>query len=66
MAERPAGTHRQGATEVEYRILGPLEVRIDGESLDLGPKKQRSLFALLLVNHGRTVSTDRILDALWG
>jgi basic membrane lipoprotein Med (substrate-binding protein (PBP1-ABC) superfamily)/DNA-binding SARP family transcriptional activator len=51
---------------VECRILGPLEVAIDGSLLDLGPRKQRALFAYLLVNHGRTVSTDRILDALWG
>lgn len=66
MTLEPHSTPKKGATDVEYLILGPLEVRIDGETLDLGPKKQRSLFALLLINHNRTVSTDRILDALWG
>ncbi len=52
---------------MQYRLLGTLEVTDDsGQSLDLGPFKQRSLFALLLLNAGHTVSTDRILDALWG
>jgi basic membrane lipoprotein Med (substrate-binding protein (PBP1-ABC) superfamily)/DNA-binding SARP family transcriptional activator len=51
---------------VQYRILGPLEVLRDGESLDLGPHKQRSLLALLLLHANRVVSTDRILEDLWG
>jgi basic membrane lipoprotein Med (substrate-binding protein (PBP1-ABC) superfamily)/DNA-binding SARP family transcriptional activator/energy-coupling factor transporter ATP-binding protein EcfA2 len=51
---------------VEYRMLGPLEVIKDGASLDLGPHKQRSLLALLLVNANHTVTTDRILEELWG
>jgi basic membrane lipoprotein Med (substrate-binding protein (PBP1-ABC) superfamily)/DNA-binding SARP family transcriptional activator len=51
---------------VQFRILGPVEVEVDGETVDLGPKKQRSLFALLLINHNRVVSSDRILDELWG
>ena len=51
---------------MEFRILGPLEVVEDGEILDLGPRKQRSLFALLLIHANRVVSTDRILEELWG
>lgn len=51
---------------MRFRILGPLEVEADDELIDLGPKKQRSLFALLLINHNRVVSTDQILDELWG
>ena len=51
---------------MEYRMLGPLEVIKDGASLDLGPDKQRSLLALLLVNANHTVTTDRILEELWG
>ncbi|MFV1962123.1 MAG: winged helix-turn-helix domain-containing protein, partial [Acidimicrobiia bacterium] len=51
---------------MRFRVLGPLEVQVGDELIDLGPKKQRSLFALLLINHNRVVSTDRILDELWG
>ncbi|MDJ0790652.1 MAG: BTAD domain-containing putative transcriptional regulator [Acidimicrobiia bacterium] len=52
--------------DVEYRILGSMQVSVDGADVDLGPRKQRSLFALLLINHDRTVTTDAILEALWG
>ena len=51
---------------IEFSALGPLEVRRNGEMVDLGLYKQRSLLALLLVNANQVVSTDRILDALWG
>ena len=51
---------------MEFRILGPLEVVEDGEPLDVGPRKQRMLLALLAVNANRVVTTDRILEELWG
>ncbi|MEN8235888.1 MAG: BTAD domain-containing putative transcriptional regulator, partial [Actinomycetota bacterium] len=51
---------------MEYRILGPLEVLREGEPVDTGPHKQRSLLALLLIHANRVVPTDRILDELWG
>jgi len=51
---------------LEFRILGPLEV-LDGEEvLHLGGQKQRALLAILLLDPNRVVSTDRIVDALWG
>jgi DNA-binding SARP family transcriptional activator len=51
---------------LEFHILGPLEV-VDGEEvLHLGGQKQRALLALLLLDPNRVVSTDRIVDALWG
>ena len=51
---------------MEFRILGPLEVVHEDETLDLGARKQRSLLALLLISANRVVSTDRILEELWG
>ena len=51
---------------MEFRILGPLEVRSDGQSVELGPPKQRALLALLLLHIDRVVSTERILEELWG
>src|SRR2546421_9598153 len=50
----------------EFRILGPLEVADGEEVLPLTGQKQRALLALLLLNPNRVVSTDRIMDALWG
>jgi DNA-binding SARP family transcriptional activator len=52
--------------DFEFRLLGPLEVRSEGAPVQLGGPKQRALLALLLVDAGRTVSTDRLIDALWG
>ena len=48
-------------------ILGPLEVvDDDGAAVVLNGPKLRSLTALLALDAGRTVSTDRLIDALYG
>jgi YVTN family beta-propeller protein len=51
---------------VEFRVLGPLEVLEDGREIDLGGAKQRALLAVLLLDANAVVSTDRLIDALWG
>ena len=51
---------------MEYRVLGPLEVRKDDGPLPLGGAKQRALLALLLLNANRVVSRERLIDELWG
>jgi len=50
----------------QFRILGPVDAVVDGERATLGAPKQRALFALLLVNRGRVVSADQLVDGLWG
>lgn len=52
--------------KADFRILGPLEVRVDGVSLPLGGAKQRALLGVLLVHLGEAVSADRLIDQLWG
>jgi YVTN family beta-propeller protein len=51
---------------VEFRILGPLEVLEDGRPLALGGAKQRALLAILVLHRRERVSTDRLIDQLWG
>ena len=51
---------------VEYRILGPVEAVDETGPLALGGQRQRALLAFLLVNAGSVVSTDRIINELWG
>ena len=51
---------------VEFRILGPLEVIGHGGPLPLPGGRPRALLALLLLNAGRTVARDRLIDGLWG
>src|SRR5438128_8727935 len=50
----------------DFRILGPLEVSDENGPLLLGGQKQRAVLALLLLEPGRVVSVDRLIDALWG
>ncbi len=51
---------------MELRILGPLEVADGEKTIALGGPKQRALLAILLLSAGDVVSTDRIVDELWG
>jgi DNA-binding SARP family transcriptional activator/ABC-type branched-subunit amino acid transport system substrate-binding protein/streptogramin lyase len=51
---------------LEIRILGPLEVNRDGKPVDLGGAKQRALLTILLLHRLEAVSTDRLIDELWG
>jgi DNA-binding SARP family transcriptional activator len=51
---------------LEFRLLGPLEVSDETGELLLGGHKQRAVLALLLLDANRVVSTDRLIDALWG
>lgn len=51
---------------MEFRILGPFEV-FDGEHpLRLAGAKQRALLALLLLHANEVVSSDRLIDEVWG
>lgn len=50
---------------MEFRLLGPLEL-IDGDAVvPLGGPRQRALLAFLLLHRNQSVTTDRIVDALW-
>lgn len=51
---------------MEFRILGPLEVTDGGTEVSVGGRNQRALLALLLLSAGEAVSTDRLIDGLWG
>lgn len=50
---------------MDFKLLGPLVVVRDGEEVDLGPLKQRSLLALLLIHANEVVPLERIVDQLW-
>jgi DNA-binding SARP family transcriptional activator len=47
------------------RVLGPVQMWMAGRPIDLGPAKQRTLFAALLVNADQPVSLDALIDLLW-
>jgi len=50
---------------MEYRILGPVEVRRQGQAIALGGAKQRALLAVLLTQPNVVVAIDRLTELLW-
>jgi DNA-binding SARP family transcriptional activator/tetratricopeptide (TPR) repeat protein len=51
--------------EIEFGLLGAVEGRLGGRTVDLGPRKQRLVLAALLLDANRTVSTERLVDLTW-
>ncbi|WP_020669215.1 AfsR/SARP family transcriptional regulator [Amycolatopsis nigrescens] len=51
---------------MDFRLLGPVELRVHGGLLDLGPAKQKCVLAVLLAQAGRQVSTENLIDKVWG
>ncbi|SCG53053.1 BTAD domain-containing putative transcriptional regulator [Micromonospora inositola] len=51
---------------MEFRLLGPFEARHEGHPVEIGSRRQeRCLLGVLLLDAGRVVTTDRLIDLLW-
>jgi DNA-binding winged helix-turn-helix (wHTH) protein len=55
-----------GASTVEYRLLGPVEVWAGGRRVDTGQPRQRAVLAALLVDAGRVVPVETLIGRVWG
>lgn len=51
---------------LEFRVLGPLQVRCNDREIALTGSRERGLLALLLVRSHEVVSSDRLVHELWG
>ena len=51
---------------MEFRILGPVELRGEHGTLTLGGRRERSLLAMLLLSANRPGAIDLLVDGLWG
>src|SRR3954447_18648095 len=47
-------------------VLGPVRAWIGDRQVDLGPGRQRAVFAVLAAHAGRLVSRDELISAIWG
>ena len=59
-------TFRTLGDQVFFGVLGPLEARLGGRVVPLGGAKQRAVLAILLLDANEVVSSDRLIDELWG
>ncbi|BCJ52063.1 SARP family transcriptional regulator [Actinoplanes sp. NBRC 14428] len=50
---------------MEFGILGPTEMIVDGAAVPIGPAKQRGMLAVLLYHVGEPVRADRMIQLLW-
>ena len=49
-----------------FRVLGPVDVVRSGTSVPIAGERQRAVLAMLLLSRNEVVSTERLIDALWG
>src|SRR4051794_5010433 len=47
-------------------VLGPVRAWAGEREIDLGPARQRALFAVLAARGGRVVGRDELIEAVWG
>src|SRR5438105_2188760 len=52
--------------QIRFRILGPLEVEVDGVDVTPAAPKLRQVLALLLCRPNRPVQAHELIDELWG
>ncbi|MCM4080888.1 AfsR/SARP family transcriptional regulator [Paractinoplanes hotanensis] len=51
---------------IEFRLLGPVQVKVAGEVVVLGGGQRTTLLTLLLLRPNRVVEVDRLASVLWG
>ncbi|SHI49330.1 DNA-binding transcriptional activator of the SARP family [Nocardiopsis flavescens] len=52
-------------THIEFRLLGPLEIHVDGHEVTPSAPKLRQVLALLLLRRESLVQTSELIDELW-
>ena len=50
---------------VDVRLLGPLDVRVEGEAVEFDGAKQRTLFTALALRAPDPITVDELVEAVW-
>ncbi|MEV7009162.1 BTAD domain-containing putative transcriptional regulator [Streptosporangium sp. NPDC051022] len=51
---------------LRFTLLGPVQMIVDGAPLTSVAPRHRAVLAYLLLNAGRVISIERLIDAMWG
>jgi DNA-binding SARP family transcriptional activator len=51
---------------MDFRVLGPMEIRRGGRLVDLRGSKRRAVLALLVLHVNEVVRSDRLIEEIWG
>ena len=54
------------ASNVRFKVLGPVGVEADGAPLAIGAPRQRALLALLLLDANRALRPHTLIEGIWG
>ncbi|HEV3471919.1 MAG TPA: BTAD domain-containing putative transcriptional regulator, partial [Actinomycetota bacterium] len=57
---------REHGRVIELRVLGPVEVLRNGQMVRIPGDRERALLALVVIERGGVLSTDQLIDRLWG
>jgi len=65
-ASKVAPDSARSESEVQIRLLGPLEVGVAGQTRPVLGHRRRTVLAVLALQAGEIVSVDRLIDVVWG
>jgi SARP family transcriptional regulator, regulator of embCAB operon len=65
MSMSPSGAE-EGKIMLKINVLGPLEARVNGQSIVPDASKPRQMLALLAIRAGRLVPVTELIEELWG
>ncbi|MFI9722223.1 BTAD domain-containing putative transcriptional regulator [Streptomyces sp. NPDC052396] len=61
-----ADGERRGDTELAFRLLGPVGIRLRGRPVRPGPPRQQAVLGILLLRPGQPVAPDELVAGVWG
>lgn len=59
------GARSTSSLDAEFHLLGPMEIRANGQLVSVNGSRQRIVLAMLLLNAGRVIPTERLSTAVW-
>lgn len=65
-AHEPTVSPEEHVAAIEYRVLGPIEVVVDGEAAPVGGHTAMALTAALVIGADHAIPDDYLVHVMWG